>query len=69
MLSESSCTLALSLIESQLAVNSSDVSLVVAIVVFLAAVANTAKSSANSRKREDQTYTKEQVSTVGTVFL
>lgn len=61
VLSESSLTLALALTENQLTNNSSDISLVVAIVGFLAQVANAAKMSATNKDMEDLAYTKEQV--------
>lgn len=60
VLSEPSLTLALSLTEGQLASNSSDISLVVAIVGFLAQAATTAKLSASCADK-NQAYTEEQV--------
>ena len=62
MLSESSLTLALSLCESQLTTSSSDISLVVAVVNFLAQVAATAKSSFSPGNKEGQSYSEDQVS-------
>ena len=61
VLSEPSLTLALSLCESQLAACSSDISLVVAVVNFLAQVASTAKLSLNHVNKENQAYSEDQV--------
>lgn len=61
VLSEPSLTLSLFLTESQLATNSSDLLLILAIVNFLAQVATAAKVSASGIRKEDQTYTEEQV--------
>ena len=61
VLSEPSLTLALSLCESQLATCSSEISLVVAIVNFLAQVASTAKYSLSHVSKENQAYSEDQV--------
>ena len=62
VLSEPSLTLALSLTERQLSTNSSNISLVVAIVSFLARVANVAKMSVTHGSTGGQAYTEDQVS-------
>lgn len=61
VLSEPSLTLALSLTECQLSTNFSNIPLVVAILSFLARVANAAKMSVVDGSTEGQTYTEDQV--------